>query len=255
MDIINETYSTSDVAKLIGIHPNTVRLYEEWGMITPPVRKKNGYRVFTELHIYQFKIARTALQTEVLQNGLRKKAISIIKACADCDFDTALYLTDEYIRQLDSEIAYTNEAVGIVKEICSDKADTITVSLKRKEVSLLLDITMDTLRNWEMNGLIIIKRKENGYRVYTEDDIRRFKIIRTLRCANYSLSAILRMLSALDADRAADIDTALNEPGQDETIISACDKLAVSLQDAKRNARVIEELLTEIKDKYANPPL
>ena len=27
------TYMTSEVAKIIGIHPNTVRMYEEWGLI------------------------------------------------------------------------------------------------------------------------------------------------------------------------------------------------------------------------------
>jgi len=43
--------------------------------------------------------------------------------------------------------------------------------MKRKEVSEYLNISMDTLRNWEMNGLIQIKRKQNGYRVYTNDDI------------------------------------------------------------------------------------
>ena len=56
---------------------------------------------------------------------------------------------------------------------------------KRKEVSELLDISMDTLRNWEMNGLLTVRRKDNGYRIYTDKDIQRLKIIRTLRCANY----------------------------------------------------------------------
>lgn len=68
---------------------------------------------------------------------------------------------------------------------------------KRKEVSEYLNISMDTLRNWEMNGLFSVKRKQNGYRVYTDEDIQRLKIIRSLRCANYSLDAILRMLCQL----------------------------------------------------------
>ena len=66
-------YSTSDIAKMIGIHPNTVRFYEDMQLITRPERKENGYRVFTDLHIYQFKIARMAFQIELLQNGLRKQ--------------------------------------------------------------------------------------------------------------------------------------------------------------------------------------
>ena len=45
------TYKTSEVAKLIGIHPNTVRLYENAGLISKPERQSNGYRIFTDLNI------------------------------------------------------------------------------------------------------------------------------------------------------------------------------------------------------------
>jgi len=60
------TYKTSEVAKIIGIHPNTVRLYEELGLISKPERQINGYRVFTDFHIEQFKLARIAFSIEVL---------------------------------------------------------------------------------------------------------------------------------------------------------------------------------------------
>ena len=66
------TYKTIDIARIIGIHVNTVRLYEKCGLIPKPERLGNGYWVFTDLHIEQFRLARAALQVEVLQNGLRK---------------------------------------------------------------------------------------------------------------------------------------------------------------------------------------
>lgn len=66
-------YRTAEIAAIIGIHPNTVRLYEEWGLISKPERKENGYRIFNDLHIQQIQLARTAFQIEVLQSGLRKK--------------------------------------------------------------------------------------------------------------------------------------------------------------------------------------
>ncbi len=87
---MKNTYSTSDVAKLIGIHPNTVRLYEDLGLITRPERKENGYRIFTDFHLIQFRIARLAFQVEVLQNGLRTQAAAIAKTCASGDIDGAL---------------------------------------------------------------------------------------------------------------------------------------------------------------------
>ena len=41
------TYKTAEVAAMIGVHPNTVRLYEKMKLIPKPERLSNGYRVFT----------------------------------------------------------------------------------------------------------------------------------------------------------------------------------------------------------------
>ena len=109
---------------------------------------------------------------------------------------------------------------------------------------------MDTLRNWEMNGLLTIKRKQNGYRVYSEQDIRRLKIIRSLRCANYSLEAILRMLQHLSQNPNADIKLALNTPRRGEDIISVCDKLIISLSSAEKNAIKMLDMLQEMKKNF-----
>ena len=113
-----------------------------------------------------------------------------------------------------------------------------------------MNISMDALRNWEMNGLLTVKRKENGYRVYDDEDIRRLKIIRVLRCANYSLEAILRLLRKLSADPSADIQEALNTPEAEDDIISVCDRLLVSLQAARQNAFTMLTMLYDMKNKF-----
>ena len=64
----------------------------------------------------------------------------------------------------------------------------------------------------------------------------RLKIIRYLRFANYSLSAILRMLRALSNDPQTNIRDAIDTPEEDDDIIRACDKLLSSLNEAKKNA-------------------
>lgn len=244
------TYKTAEIAKKIGIHPNTVRLYEELELIPKPERLPNGYRVFTDFHIEQFKLARLAFQIEVLQNGLRKKIVLMIKTSATKDFDTALSLTKEYLTQIRRERANAEEAIKIVKQILSGATEKNTHFLKRKEVSNYLDISMDALRNWEMNGLLSVKRKQNGYRVYTDEDIKRLKIIRSLRCANYSLEAILRMIQQLSKNPNADIRKALNTPKADAEIITVCDKLIVSLSAAEVNAIEMIDRLENMKNKF-----
>jgi len=109
---------------------------------------------------------------------------------------------------------------------------------------------MDTLRNWEMNGLIQVKRRQNGYRVYTNDDIKILKIIRSLRCANYSLESILHMLQQLIHNSNTDIRAALNTPNSNDDIISVCDRLILSLTAAEDNARKIIEMLYEMKNLF-----
>lgn len=191
------TYTTKQIAIMIGIHPNTVRMYEGLELISKPLRKSNGYRIFTDLHFEQFRLARTAFRIEALQNGLRKKIIEVVKLSANKQFVLAIKLTNMYIQAVRAEIANANEAVDITKALLQGQFQTSTTLMKRKEVSSALGINMDTLRNWEMNGLLCVKRKENGYRVYSNEDMQKLKIIRSLRCANYSLSSILRMMNDL----------------------------------------------------------
>ena len=148
------TYRTSEVASIIGIHPNTVRLYEKLGLIPKPERRSNGYRIFTDFHIEQFKLARLALQVEVLQNGLRKKIMQVVKASAAGDFYHALSLTEEYLQQIRLERFNAEEAIRIVKQILLKGVPEHAHFFTRKEVSEYVGVSMDSLRNWEMISLI-----------------------------------------------------------------------------------------------------
>ena len=240
-------YSTSQIAEIVGLHPNTVRMYEEWGLIQKPERKKNGYRVFTDIHIKQFALARKALQIEVLQAGLRSRIVHVVELSAQYRFDEAIELTFEYIRIAEQEIKNAKDAVGICEILYQQqKADGIVY--KRAQAAKELSLTIDTIRNWEMNGLLTVKRTQNGYRVYDSNDINRLKIIRSLRSANYSLSAILRMLEKYDNGmNKNNILDLLNTPENEEDIVTACDKLIDSLEKAIQNAHEVISILQEIK--------
>ncbi|WP_462406914.1 MerR family transcriptional regulator [Gracilibacillus sp. Marseille-QA3620] len=66
------------MAELSKVHPNIVRLYEEWQFISLIPRKSNGYRVYSDLNLKQMKIARHAFRQEFIQNNLRKRATKIV---------------------------------------------------------------------------------------------------------------------------------------------------------------------------------
>ena len=117
-----KTYSTSQIAKTVGVHTNTVRMNEEWGLIQKPERKPNGYRVFTDIHLKQFQLVRKALQTEVLQSGLRKRIIQAVKLSAGYRFDKAIDLLNEYIQVANQEIINAQEAASLSKELFKESS-------------------------------------------------------------------------------------------------------------------------------------
>lgn len=243
------TYKTAEVAAIIGIHPNTVRLYEKLELIPKPERLENGYRVFTDFHIRQCRLIRIAFQVEILQNGLRKTMIQAIKASARGDFDAAITLIRAYLGQIRREKRNAEEAVALVKELLSGGTPKNQQRLTRRQASEALDVSCDALRNRERNGLLTVKRKKNGYRVYTEEDICRLKIVRCLRCANYSLESILRLLRQLSENPDTDILSVLNTPRGSDDIISVCDRLISSLSAAEKNAYKISDMLQEMNQR------
>lgn len=104
-------------------------------LIPKPERQSNGYRIFTDFHIEQFRLARLAFQIEVLQNGLRKKIVKMIKVSATGDFDTAISIATDYLKQVQKERENAEETIEIVKRILSGGIPENTHFFKRKEVS------------------------------------------------------------------------------------------------------------------------
>ena len=96
-------HNTSTIAKEFNIHPNTVRFYEKIGFLPQIPRKENGYRIYNQIHYEQLKLIRIGLKSELLQNGLRKQVIDIIKASAKGEFDEALELARKYLENISDE--------------------------------------------------------------------------------------------------------------------------------------------------------
>ncbi len=243
-------YSTKQIADAAGIHVNTVRFYERMGILTAPRRRSNGYRVYGELQLDQCRLIRCAMRAEVLQNGLRKQAVCIVRRCAQTDFDAALAQAAEYRFMIEREIGNAQNAIACVENSLGS-AVTGPALLKRQDAAKALGVTSETLRTWERSGLINIKRIRNGYRVYSSGDMNRLNIIRTLRCANYSLTSILRLLNKLDAGGVDCVESALNTPSHNEDIVSVCDRLIVSLRSTAADAKELEIMLRRMKEKYA----
>ncbi len=165
------------------------------------------------------------------------------------DFEKAQSLLEDYLASVDQEITRANEVIVVVEELLVGKTEELVLFLTRSEAAEYLEVTSESLRNWERNGLLAIKRRKNNYRTYDTEDIKRLKIIRTLRSAKYSLAAILRMLNAIDQEK-QDIKSLLNPVDPDESILTACDNLIDSLEKAKSNAYELKELVKKLQQRF-----
>ncbi|MEC2074056.1 MerR family transcriptional regulator [Alkalihalophilus marmarensis] len=221
-------YRTKEMAQLVGVHPNTVRIYEDWGYISPVPRKENGYRFYSEVHLLQMKIARLLFTCEIVQGDMRNRARQIVYASGKEDFQGSLQLTTQYISHLETEYHHAVKAADVVEKWLRKESVQGNQTYSRKEVAKLLSVTSEALRNWERNGLISVPRLENGFRVYGEKEVEQLRVIRSLRQAHYSLNAILRLFSTIKHRGSAVIEI-LDTPSESEDIVSVTDQLITSL--------------------------
>ena len=241
-------YKTSEIAKVAGVHPNTVRLNEDLGLLQPVRRANNNYRLFTLAHIELMYLARIALRRGFVEGNIRKRAISIIKTAAKGNLKLALEEAYNYLAHIKNERSKADEALTILQKWMNKKNEpsAMDVFLGRGETSRLLGVSIDALRNWERNGLLDVPRNsKNGYRLYGPKEIDRAKVIRTLRMANYSMMAILRMLKAVDTNiREPEIRKIVSTPQPDEDMVYATDRWILTLSKTEEDAK---ELIIQIK--------
>lgn len=228
-------------------------------MLPPIPRQKNRYRIFNEYHVEQLKLIRIAFGSEIVSGNLRKMTIDIIKSAASHKLDEAIKRTYDYKEQVNIQKKNAEEAIEIIEDILNenevcDDSDTITIT--RKAAAASLGITTDVLRDWERNGLIDVPRDRNGYRIYGAKEMKRLKIIRTLRNAHYSMMAILRMISQVNQNINDNLQTIIDTPLPSEDIISVTDQFITSLIHANGNADKILNQLEKMKTtlQYTTTP-
>jgi DNA-binding transcriptional MerR regulator len=239
------TYRTSDLAKAVGIHPNTIRRYVDWGLIPPVDRSPGGYRRFTQKHLDCLRLARLIYGADYPGRAIRHSGWEIIQFAVADDWGGALEKAYKHLALIQAEQAQADAAASLLERWAQGTSAEMTgKSMQIGEVAKLLGLTNDILRNWERNGLLEVPRlPENGYRLYGPAEISRLRVIRMLVRSGYSLMAVLRMLTQLDRGEKIDLRLALDTPQPDEDVYMASDHWLSTLEGEAKKARAIIEMI------------
>lgn len=241
--------STSDLARAVGIHPNTVRMYVDWGLIPPVERSANGYRRFTRRHLDCLRLARLIYSAPYPGRGFRALGNEIIQCAVADDWPGALEKAHQHLAAVNSELDQANRAADVLEhwaqKMSADPAGEPSLSIG--EVSKLLGVSLDVIRNAERNGLLTVPRNSyNNYRLFGQREIERLRIIRMLSKAGYSHMAILRMFMELDSGNTRNLRKILDTPRADEDIFSAADRWLTTLREQKKMAEQLLQMLQEL---------
>lgn len=239
---------TSDLARAVGIHPNTVRLYVGWGLIPPVERSPAGYRRFTQRHLDCLRLARMIYTATYPGRDLRALGNEIIQCAVADNWQGALEKAHEHLASVKAELKHADTSANLLEHWAqnmdvSSKEDPLEI----REVSKLLGVSHDVIRNWERNGLISVRRNSyNNYRLFGKKEIERMRMIRMLSHAGYSHMAILRMFIELDGGKTRGLKKVLDTPREDEDIFTASDHWLTTLHAQEKLAKWVIQLIEEV---------
>ncbi|HEY7356589.1 MAG TPA: MerR family transcriptional regulator [Ktedonobacterales bacterium] len=244
---------TSDLAKAVGIHPNTVRRYVDRGLLPPVEYSPAGYRRFTPRHLDCLRLARQVYSVPYAGKAIFLSGNHILHAVVNGDLGDALALAHRHLQLVQAERAQADMAADLLERWAfGAPTNEVIQPLQIGQAARVLNTSIDILHNWDRNGLIDVPRDPaNGYRRYGAREISRLRVIRMLSRAGYSLSAILRMLLQLDQGETTDLRRALDTPRPDEDVYLASDRWLSTLADHEERSYTMIALLKEFMQKQA----
>ncbi len=239
--------STSKIARAVGCHPNTVLLYEKWGLIARVPRAANGYRLYTEEHLDQMCLARTALDGLYPGKVIRRKAYRVIALTVCGELELALEQAGIYLESIKKEQKRASKALQVIDTwVDGLAAKNVRKTWSIGEVAKNLDLTVDQLRNWERNGLIVVPRNpENRYRRYSQREIDRLRVIELLLHSGFGMMSIHRLMQRVDKGDFSQLRQVLDTPDQHE-IIYPSDQWMTALAEQEKRAKRVITILEEM---------
>lgn len=238
-----DRYRCSELARLLGRHPNTLRRYQEWGFMSAVPRQANGYRVFSRRHALEGLLAVTALRGNFQEWRGRRLMLELIQAAVAGDYDRARAALARYTSLLLDAQEKLDRAREVLLRWRNGRPGPEREMVGRWRAAQAVDLAPDTLHDWERSGLIRPGRLDNGRRRYTGQDLDRLLVIKVLRDGGYSLMGILSLLN----DRSRSLDLGFARDRWHDT-------LRILLADTDELRDILDALQSRPTDGAVMPP-
>ncbi len=106
---------TSDLARAVGVHPNTVRRYVDRRLLPPVEYSPSGYRRFTQRHLDCLRVAYQVCIGQHPGLALRQSGMRIVRATVAGDLERASELAYKHLALVQSERAQAEIAADLLE--------------------------------------------------------------------------------------------------------------------------------------------
>ena len=130
-----ENLRSGELAKLAGISADTLRFYERKGLLSPPRRTANGYRLYPIETLHRVRVIRSALAVGFTISELGR--IFKIRNRGDAPCEEVLRIAQLKLVQLESRIQQLHEAKRDLQNCVGDWKKALAQTRKGEQARLL----------------------------------------------------------------------------------------------------------------------
>ena len=234
-------YGIGTLSAMTNVPRETIRRYEKRGYLSAARRKTNGYRVYSAAHIEQVRIARLAFSAYYTR-PLRAQTIVILRLSAEGRVQDCLREIQRYVDMIADERRRANLASDALQLLLSGARGGGELRFTRPQAAAQIGASDETVRGWERSGLIGTGGKRYARLRFSENDLRRMRVVQLLVTCGYSMQAVLEALSD---------GSVLISPEAGKDLVSIKDRWLEALGEAARRAEEMRAAALELQ----NPPI
>ncbi|MGN7454557.1 MerR family DNA-binding transcriptional regulator [Paenibacillus pasadenensis] len=204
MQKMQKLYAPSQLAELLKVSTTTLRRYEDLGLIPDVPRTESGRRGYAELHRQAFQTIRALLKA-----GSIPLAYETMRLLKQGRGGQALWGVNRQQADIQAEKERVESLLVWIRSAESDPPERADRKKGRTigEAAELAGVRPSAIRHWEKEGLIASERNPaNGYRLFSNRQLRRILVISSLRQSVYSIDNMKKLLDELDGRQLSSVE-------------------------------------------------